>query len=135
MPMSMWGHERICVAVLSSDAPTDAEWERWIALLRARSGRDCRVFVEPRGGPTPRQRRELAAATKDEDVRFAVLTDSMVVRGIVTALSWLGVPHHAFALHQHLEAAAYLELTKDELERVEAELPRLRSESLTPGSF
>jgi hypothetical protein len=129
MPMAMGGFGRVYVAVLSSEAPTDAEWERWIELLRERAGRDRRVLVETRGGPTPRQRRELADALKEEDVRFAVLTSSIAVRGIITALSWLGVPHGAFAPQEHRQAAEFLELTDAELARVEAELPRLREES------
>jgi hypothetical protein len=129
MVMAMWSSDRTYVAVHSTDAPTDAEWNHWIALLTERAGRDRRILVETRSGPTATQRKALASATKDQDLRFAVLTDSVVVRGIITALAWLGVQHRAFAMDQHRQAAAYLELTSVEFDRVLAELPRLRREA------
>jgi hypothetical protein len=129
MAMAIWGDERVCVAVLYPNPPTDAEWQRWIALLRERSGSQARVLVETYAGPNAAQRKTLAAATSGQDVRFAIMTDSIVVRGIVTALAWLGVPHRAFALGQLPAAANFLELDPQELDRIHDELRRLRTEA------
>jgi hypothetical protein len=126
MAMAIWGVDRVCLAVLYAKPPTDEEWVAWIALLRTRAGQDARVLVETHSGPNAAQRSALAEATRDLDVRFAILTDSIIVRGIVTALAWLGVPHRAFGTDEHLPAAKYLELTPEELERIVSELPRLR---------
>jgi hypothetical protein len=128
MAMTIWGVDRVCLAVLYAKPPTDEEWTAWIALLRTRAGRDARILVETQSGPNAAQRSALVEATRDLDVRFAILTDSIIVRGIVTALAWLGVPHRAFGSDEHLRAAEYLELAPEELERVQRELPRLRQE-------
>jgi hypothetical protein len=126
MAMAIWGVDRVCLAVLYAKPPSDEEWAAWLALLRTRAGQDARILVETHSGPNAAQRSALVEATRDLDVRFAILTDSIIVRGIVTALAWLGVPHRAFGTDQHLPAAKYLELTGEELERVHSELPRLR---------
>jgi hypothetical protein len=129
MAMAMWGFDRVCVAVQLSTPPTEREWIDWVALLRERKGTALRVLVETQSGPNAAQRKALAQATRNEDVRFAVLTNSILVRGIITALAWLGVPHQGFATGQHRQAADYLGLTGAELERVLHELPRLRGEA------
>jgi hypothetical protein len=126
MAMAILGFDRVCVAVLHTRPPTDEEWGRWVALIGGRAKGVARVIVETQNGPNAAQRKALAEATRHKDVRFAVLTDSIMVRGIITALAWLGVPHRAFAVGQHRQAAAYLELTGAELEQVQQELPRLR---------
>lgn len=123
------GVGRVCIAVVNRTSPTDAEWSRWLELIRERRGQRLRVLVETSSGPNATQRRALARATSDIDVRFAILTDSIVVRGIVTALAWLGVPHHAFATHQFAQATRYLELDDAEIAQVQSELLRLRREA------
>jgi hypothetical protein len=130
MAMTMWAHDRLYLSVLSGLAPTDAEWDHWITMSIERVGRDQRVVVESHNsGPNAKQRKALADAMKNEDVRVAVLTESTVVRGIVTALAWLGVPQRAFPMNGHSQAANYLELSVIELERALEELPRLRLEA------
>jgi hypothetical protein len=130
MAMTMWGHDRLYLSVLHGAAPTDPEWDRWITMSLARVGLDQRVIVESHnGGPNAKQRKSLADAMRSEDVRVAVLTGSTVVRGIVTALAWLGIPLRAFPMDAHRQAAKYLELTPAELDRALAELPRLRDEA------
>jgi hypothetical protein len=129
MTMTMSSDERVMVCVHDEHAPTDAEWDRWIELLRQRVGRDARVFVETRGGgPNAKQRKLLADAAKDLDLRSAVLSDSIVVRGILTAIAWLGVPLRAFSPGEYRPAAEYLGLTQDELQRTFEILAGLRHE-------
>jgi hypothetical protein len=130
MAMTMWGHDRLYLSVLQGAAPTDPEWDRWITMSLARVGLDQRVIVESHNsGPNATQRKSLADAMRNEDVRVAVLTESTLVRGIVTALAWLGIPQRAFPMDGHRQAGKFLELTPDELERALAELPRLRDQA------
>jgi hypothetical protein len=68
-----------------------------------------------------------ARTSGDIDYRAAVLTESLVARGIVTALAWLGVPQRAFAVSDHVHAANYLGLTSSELDLILQELPRIRN--------
>ena len=125
MTMMMARLERLCVAVVDGTQPTSDEWARWTTLLRE-AGNPLRVMVETRSGPDAAQRKALATATRGRDVRFAILTDSVVVRGIVTALEWLGVPHRAFAPHEAARAAAFLDLDAVECKLAAQELARLR---------
>ncbi len=129
MTMVMAGVGRVCVAVLYRAPPNDDEWSRWLALLRERGGQRVRVLVETQNGPNAAQRKALAQATRDMDVRFAIMTDSLIVRGIVTALAWLGVPHHAFAPEQLGQAVAYLELSEAEFLQTRAALLQLRHDA------
>jgi hypothetical protein len=131
--MAMWSSERIFVAVLSAH-PTDAEWDRWIEMYLPRKGRDMRVVVESHhSGPDAKQRKKLSDALKGDDCRVAVMTESTFVRGIITALAWLGIPQRGFPVGAHLQAANYLELDERELEQVMRELPRLRREAGVEG--
>jgi hypothetical protein len=98
-------------------------------LCRERAGYDSRFLVETRGGgPDAKQRKVLAEAMKGEDTRVAVMTDSLLARGILTALAWLGLPQRGFAMDDLRAAGPYLELSSEELRHAADELPRLRSE-------
>jgi hypothetical protein len=131
--MAIWSSERIFVAVLSSN-PTDSEWDRWIEMYGPRKGREMRVVVEAHNsGPNAKQRKKLSDALKGDDCRVAVMTESTFVRGIITALAWLGIPQRGFPVDAHLQAANYLELEELELEQVMRELPRLRREAGLDG--
>jgi len=125
----MWSHDRLYLAVLRGAPPTDAEWERWITMGVERSGRDQRVIVESHNsGPNAAQRKAITDAMRNVDVRVAVMTNSAVVRGIVTALAWLGTQQSAFPLNAERQAAGYLGLTPEELQQALEQLPRLRRE-------
>jgi hypothetical protein len=116
-------------AVYGADAPSGEEWTRCVARCRERAGLESRFLVETHGGvPDAKQRKVLAEALRNEDTRVAVMTDSLVARGILTALAWLGLPQRGFALHDLHAAGAYLALTGEELQRAADDLSRLRSE-------
>jgi hypothetical protein len=120
--------DRVLIAVHDADPPTDEEWERWMELFRGRT--ETLVLVESfdGAGPNAKQRRVLAERTQGIDFGAAIMTDSTVARGIVTALSWLGMPQRAFSPGNYKQAGLYLGLTKEELERAVAEVLRLRTE-------
>ena len=54
------------------------------------------------------QRKAAADLVKDKGVKIAVLVDSAVTRGLITALSWLGVGMKSFGPGQEREALEYL---------------------------
>ncbi|HTU62362.1 MAG TPA: hypothetical protein VMF89_28075 [Polyangiales bacterium] len=115
------------------DAPaTDAELRNFLELCRPREGKQLRAIVDSGSSSlSPKQRKAIADMTRDLhiDYRAAVLTQSLVVRGIVTALSWLGATQAAFAPEDLTAACAYLELTPEEIALVRDALPRARSEA------
>jgi hypothetical protein len=127
MAMAMCRQGRVLLGVHHQHPPTDQEWARWIGLAIESSAGGVRTLVVSGGnaGPNAKQRRALAEALQGVDIRSAILTDSLVVRGIVTAIAWLNVALRAFAPDQQLEAADYLGLDEREREWAFTELPRL----------
>lgn len=129
--MLMAHNDRFAIAVHDADAPTDDEWSRWLGHFKERPElREARALIESRdgAGPNAKQRKQLAENTKGVDVRAAVLTESLLVRGIVTAIAWAGIPQRAYALAQYEQAADFLELTPAERAWARAELSKLRSQ-------
>lgn len=128
--MTSWRCDRVHVVIHDARPPTDDEWESYLAQLRERRDSHPRFFIESYGGgPDAKQRRALAEVVDKDAMRVAVLTDSIVARGILTALAWLGLPQRAFAIGAQREAIAFLELDEDEAERLLEVLPRLRAET------
>jgi len=134
MAMTMLRHERLLIGVHYAAPPTDDEWERWMQLVRDRDGQQVRTMVEAHqaGGPNAKQRRLLEETVRGVDIMTAVLTDSVVTRGIVTAIAWLNISLRAFAPDQHAAAMTYLGLSEDERAYAMNELPRLRRECGVP---
>jgi regulator of extracellular matrix RemA (YlzA/DUF370 family) len=128
MAMAMCKIDRLRIAVHHTSPPTDEQWDRWIALCSEQDG-PIRVVVESHGGaPNAKQRRALSDALAGRDLRSAILSDSIVVRGVVTALAWLGVSLRAFPLHDYPSVAAYLGLSNDELTGAIEQLRSLRKD-------
>jgi len=126
--MAMRRIDRLVLGVHDASPPTDAEWERWIALCRDQPG-PLRVLVDTYGGgPNPKQRKALSDALSARDLRSGILTDSLLVRGLVTALAWLGIALRAFPRGDYAEAGAYLQLSASELSVCRDVLTQLRDE-------
>lgn len=115
MAMATCKLDRLTIAVHHSRPPSDEEWNRWVALCAAQEG-PIRVIVESHGGaPNAKQRKTLSDALAGRDLRSAILSDSIVVRGVVTALAWLGISLRAFPLDDYAGLAEYLEIPSDEI--------------------
>jgi hypothetical protein len=52
--------------------------------------------------------------------------DSMAVRGVITALAWLGLAQRAFQPRDHRAASEYLGLSTQEFAQIQDTLPGLR---------
>jgi cytosine/adenosine deaminase-related metal-dependent hydrolase len=135
MGLSVWCRERVFAVVQRGAPPTDTEWDSLIALFEQRSHGVVRVLVEAQGaGPNAKQRKQLSEVGRTLNYRAAILTDSVVVRSMITAMSWLGMPHQAFALGDHVAASDYLELSPQERALLLAELPGLRTSAMQRAS-
>jgi hypothetical protein len=135
MAMTMCRSDRVLIAVNDEQPLTNDEWDSWISLCLERAGKDARAYVETRGqgGPNAKQRKRLVDVQQKVDIRFAIASDSLVVRGIVTAVAWLGVPLRAIEPDDYTAAAEFLELSASELGRVVDTLPRLRQACVKRG--
>lgn len=97
------------------DAPDDNEWRKLLDYLTAHkdSIRGTIVVVHGDGGLTAKQRSGLAEVIKAmrPGFRSAVMTESRVTRGVLTALNWLTKKQddsRAFSLADFEGAAAFL---------------------------
>jgi hypothetical protein len=110
--------------------PTDEEWNRWLAFAREAANVNLRLLVETtgQGGPNAKQRKQLAEVLSGRDVRCAILSDSMFVRGVVTAVAWLGVELRAFPPGDLSSACGYLGLSARECEVTLQTLPILEAQ-------
>jgi hypothetical protein len=118
--------DRVAIAVHDEVPPTDEEWERWVEYFRGRTEGRALVETHEGAGPNAKQRKVLAERTRGIDLRAAILTDSLVARGIVTAIAWLGIPQRALPPGQYQQAGDFLGLTKEELAHATDEIGRLR---------
>jgi hypothetical protein len=116
--------------------PTDSEIDQHIKEAVAMAGFVRGVLVIAVGpdaeGPDARQRARMASGLLR--IRTAVVTDSVLARGIMTAVSWLGGPIRGFAPEQLLQAFDYLKVSESVRTRIPLELAALKRE-LRGGSL
>jgi hypothetical protein len=117
------------IALHGSEPPTDDEWDGYMALGRGffeqNPNGDMRGFtVTLGGGPTSKQRAVLAEFFKGRPSPLAaVVTESVIARGIVTAIRWLsGVQGRAFRFRDYGQALEYVGITAAESPRFLSEL-------------
>jgi hypothetical protein len=94
-PLRTLQYDRLnrCIVFVCGEAPIDdAEWDEYVAFLRSRfkPGLTHRSLVVAKGSLTSLQRKKLAEAVAPvkATLKSAVITESALVRGIVTALEW-----------------------------------------------
>jgi hypothetical protein len=80
--------------------PTDGDFAEFKQDVDAHTGLTGIVVVANDNPPSPGQRAQIQQWFEECHARGAVMTDSVLARGAVTALSWFGVPIRAFARRQ-----------------------------------
>jgi hypothetical protein len=89
----------LLLGVHGEQAPSDAEWDHycsWVPALMAHPNGGCVVFTDG-GAPTGAQRETLRRHMGKESLWTAVVTDKVLVRGVVTAIRWFNLKVCAFA--------------------------------------
>jgi hypothetical protein len=114
---------RVIVVAHTAAAPSLEEWSGYAreveALLSRSNPDDVRTVVfTDGGGPDAEQRRKLTEVRGWNVVRVAVVTQSLAVRGIVTAFSWFNPRIKAFLPVAVGAAFRYLGLSPDEESKV-----------------
>jgi hypothetical protein len=105
------------VSVNNAQTPGDEEWDAYLDFLRKHlgPGKAHRGLVMSDGGvPTAAQRQKLVLVTGlyAAHARVAVATNSAMVRGVVTALSWFQPVYRAFPMTRLGDACEYLGLPR-----------------------
>ncbi len=82
----------VILLVHGPDNPTQPEWNEYLKLVEESRNLVTQVLVSTKGGgPTPTQRaavQDLYNTYKPSAPPVAVLAESIIARGIVTAISW-----------------------------------------------
>ena len=111
----------VCIGMCGSSS-TDADWNAYIECWRKTIGpslsasKGCFLIFAPVDGPNAAQRSRLSADPlvaphMKQTARLALLTESMMIRGAVTAMNWVsgaGATNKTFAPAQLDAALAWL---------------------------
>jgi hypothetical protein len=127
MKTMLWSFEgSIHIIVHSEAVPTDEEWAAYLAefpegdkLLQHKV-----IVYSLGGGPNGAQRSRLVHSLRGGAPRAAVLTDSSLMRGIGTAVSWFVRSLKIFSLHDRAAAFRYLDMSSADIERANATIDR-----------
>ncbi len=124
-------HDSVMLLVHRREAPTDPEWDVYIGeckrlLEEAPSGLRALVVTEG-GGPTVDQRRRLNEMLAGRAARAAIISESIMIRGIVTAMSWWNPLIKSFRKQELEPALAYVQLPLADLPHILARLDALRA--------
>lgn len=130
-------HPNTAVLVHGRENPADDEWGPYIEALRdlvTRVGEITVLVVTDGGGPNSVQRAELnERVLAGRTMLGAVVTESRIARGIVTALSWFNSGIKAYPPVRLREALRYLGLEEEAQAEALFMVSRLRGElGLTP---
>ena len=110
-----FGKSGNCLVFISGDNDySEQEWAEYVRFVRKALGTDMiprGLVISGDAVPTARQRQQLNELLSSVDnLKVAVLSGSVVGRGIVTALSWFNSGYRAFPPYALDEALRYLEL-------------------------
>jgi hypothetical protein len=109
-------HGDVMVNVNTAGTMSDASWSMFVAELGAR---DYTRYIGASLGNfeiTAVQRKDAAAALRGNGVAVAIVTNDVLVRGLVTAVSWLGANVKSFARADTSRALVWLGVAEREVE-------------------
>ncbi|MET0594743.1 MAG: hypothetical protein ABW133_18725 [Polyangiaceae bacterium] len=107
---------RTLVVVHDAMHPSDGDWQIYLDALRThRDAIEAQLIVTDGGSPTAAQRRASLEYARGRPLpATAVLTSSVLVRGVVSALSWFMKERiRAFAKTEMSDACAFIDAAKD----------------------
>jgi hypothetical protein len=114
----------IQLAVHDESPPTDAEWDAYLA--EAASSVRGTLVVTDGGGPNAKQRAAIANIAGIAELPTAIITSSILARGIVTAISWLGKNIRAFSPAEIGAAMDYLGIGSSKRAELSQRIARLK---------
>jgi len=125
--------EDVLVCVHTGAAPFDHEWDAHVGAASAlceRRGeaRFNSLVVTEGGGPNARQRAALVKALAGKNTQLSIVSDALLVRGIVTAMSWFVAGQRMFPVGQFSSACDHLGLHAGRAALCEREVNRMRRE-------
>lgn len=121
MVHGIWrGSLSILVALNNREHPTTGEWDAYCDTVRgfladpAGTAHLRALSISDGGGPTARQRSQVAALTGAYHTRWALVSSSRFARGIGMALAWAIGGFKAFAPQELRQTLHYLDVSAEE---------------------
>jgi len=114
----------LVVSVHTKKDPTREEWETLLVALKEAEARKAgdlsrvlTLILGDGGSPDTLMRDALSRLLKGRPLKMAVVTDSVVARGAVTAIGWFNPQVRAFATSKGASVFEYLGMSDDEVRR------------------
>jgi hypothetical protein len=120
-------HDGVLVVVHAPGEPSEAEWGQFMDEARSAPTQGLLV-IAPDASLSAKQRREVQHWFSEGGTRGAVVTDSKLTRGVVTAISWFKIPIKAFSPRDLEKALDFLGVAPDasqEVQRIAHDLQQL----------
>jgi|SRR5579859_1729660 len=119
----------------AKDPPSDEEWDGLMAALaslRKRVTELRAVVVTDGGGPTSSQRGRIKSVIQGAAIRSAVVSDSIKIRFIASAMMLISKNHASFTTKELAGAYDHLKLTPEERLAVGEALRQMEGELMEP---
>ncbi len=118
------------ILCFGKETPTDESWEYFMNELRSFTDTTkIRILCRTYGGhANGKQRADLTKHVGSGQLKSAIITDSIIVRGVATALTWFLPDVAAFHPKDIDKACEYLGLSPKEIEIGKSELAKLARE-------
>ena len=126
--------EDVVVMVHGVEPPTTEEWDAWLdGYMEGGAPRRLPIYVVTEGGgPDVNQRDTLNRRFAKVRPRAAVITTSGLVRGIITALQWVGhIDLKGFVPDKRRDALVFLGLRATRMKVIDATVRELQHEIQT----
>jgi hypothetical protein len=122
---------KLFITVATSGNIERATWRQFIDDMRAS---EATAYLSV-GMGTPQvdsvQRKEAAELLKERNIAVAVVTDDKVVRGVVTAVSWLGVNIKSFPISKIRQALEHLNVPESDFSRITASVDEISNSMIS----
>ena len=125
--------DTLFVVVYGAANPTDEEWYRYMSVVRQRGiERTVQLIVTDGGGPNSSQRKYLNDLLAGRVVPVSVLSGSVTVRGITTALGWFNREIKAFQPSELAAALQHLGIPGHQINLMNRYITELRGDLREP---
>jgi nucleoid-associated protein YgaU len=121
--------DNFLISAYGENAPTEEEGRANLEFFKSLDLSKVKLLIFTRGGaPTAAQRKDFNDALRGVQLVTAVVTDTNLVRGVVTALSWFNPKISAFANSAVTDAFRYLEIPPSRYDHFIREAAKLQAE-------
>jgi hypothetical protein len=117
------------ISAYNTDPPSDEDAGEGLKILQKMDLSRARMLVVTAGGaPTATQRKKVYDVLNGQEPPAAIVSDSMVVRTIVTAMNWFNRKNRVFSLSELDAALTYLQIPTFQFEMFRREIAKLQAE-------